>query len=167
MVVSGRFASKHSNLSNSPSSTSKTYWSVGGDEGIEYGGISILGFCRSCGEPELFQIRDKSSYTNRHYKCKCGGLEWWACRPVPKNPGTDKRCTECTHRFFCGTVDVKQFARRFEMTVTFSVTSDEPLSTREKKLLAKKSRVKKHGKNTGEVYKNSVLKRAKKNANVA
>ncbi len=143
-------------------SSEKKFWATIPNEGVEYGGLSVLGFCRSCGEPELFQMRDTSSYTSRNYKCKCGGLDWWACRPVPKNPGTDKRCTECTYRFFCGTVDIKQFARRFEMTLTVAFYSDEPLSTREKKLLAKKSRIKKHGKNTGVVYQNSVLKRKKK-----
>ncbi len=150
-------------------SSSKTFWAtLPGSDDVEYGSLSVLGFCRSCGEPELFQMRGKSSYTDRHYKCKCGGLDWWVCRPVPKKPGTDKRCTECKYRFFCGTVDIKQFARRFEMTLTFALYStDEHLSTREKKLLAKKSRIKKHGKNTGVVYQNSVLKRKKKIADEA
>ncbi len=148
--------------------SSKTFWSTSGSNDVEYGDLNILGFCRSCGELELFQIQDTSSYQDRHYKCQCGGLDWWVCRPVPKKPGTDKRCTECTHRFFCGTVDVKQFARRFEMTLTVSLFSTEDqLSAREKKLLGKKSRIKKHGKNTGVVYQNSVLKRKKKIANVA
>lgn len=148
-------------------SPARSFWYSPGN--FREGHVNILGFCRSCGEPELFQIPFTSSYKrDRYYVCKCGVDDWWLCRPVPKKPGTDKRCTECTHRFFCGTVDVKQFARRFEMTFYAQlVVTEDQLSTREKKLLAKRSRIKKHGKNTGEAYKNSVLNRKKKIADVA